>query len=54
MLRRPTVGAIDKSRYRNMRELRPRSGGTVSIRMVFVFDTAQQARPRTFMRSAAS
>lgn len=42
-LRRPTVGAIEKSRYRNMRELRPRSGGTVSIRMLFVFDPERRA-----------
>jgi hypothetical protein len=37
-LRRPTVGTIENSRYRNMRELRPRSGSTVSIRILFVFD----------------
>ncbi|WP_307865370.1 type II toxin-antitoxin system RelE/ParE family toxin [Streptomyces montanisoli] len=42
-LRRPTVGAIEKSRYRNMRELRPRSGGTVSIRLLFVFDPERRA-----------
>ncbi|MGW4239359.1 type II toxin-antitoxin system RelE/ParE family toxin [Streptomyces sp. NPDC004749] len=42
-LRRPPVGAIEKSRYRNMRELRPRSGGTVSIRMLFVFDPERRA-----------
>ncbi|MFF9333836.1 type II toxin-antitoxin system RelE/ParE family toxin [Streptomyces albogriseolus] len=42
-LRRPTVGAIERSRYRNMRELRPRSGGTVSIRMLFVFDPERRA-----------
>lgn len=42
-LRRPTVGAIEKSRYRNMRKLRPRSGGTVSIRMLFVFDPERRA-----------
>ncbi|OPC81979.1 addiction module toxin RelE [Embleya scabrispora] len=42
-LRRPTVGAVEKSRYRNMRELRPRSGGTVSIRLLFVFDPARRA-----------
>jgi hypothetical protein len=40
---RPTVGAIEKSRYRNMRELRPRSGGTVSLRMLFVFDPERRA-----------
>lgn len=42
-LRRPTVGAIERSRYRNMRELRPRSGGTVSIRTLFVFDPERRA-----------
>ncbi|WP_409472113.1 type II toxin-antitoxin system RelE/ParE family toxin [Streptomyces sp. HC307] len=42
-LRRPTVGAIDGSRFRNMRELRPRSGGLVSIRMLFVFDPVRRA-----------
>lgn len=42
-LRRPSVGAVDGSRYRNMRELRPRSGGTVSIRLLFVFDPARRA-----------
>lgn len=42
-LRRPTVGAIDGSRYRNIRELRPRSGRVVSIRMLFVFDPARRA-----------
>ncbi|MGA5118771.1 type II toxin-antitoxin system RelE/ParE family toxin [Streptomyces pseudogriseolus] len=42
-LRRPTVGANERSRYSNMRELRPRSGGTVSIRMLFVFDPERRA-----------
>lgn len=42
-LRRPTVGAIENSMYRNMRELRPRSGGSVSIRMLFVFDPVRRA-----------
>lgn len=42
-LRRPTLGAIEGSRFRNMRELRPRSGGTVSIRMLFVFDPVRRA-----------
>jgi hypothetical protein len=42
-LRRPTVGAIEGSRYRNMRELRPRSGRSVSIRLLFVFDPARRA-----------
>ncbi|MFD9240209.1 type II toxin-antitoxin system RelE/ParE family toxin [[Kitasatospora] papulosa] len=42
-LRRPTVGAIDDSRFRNMRELRPRNGSTVSIRMLFVFDPVRRA-----------
>ncbi|WP_329118204.1 type II toxin-antitoxin system RelE/ParE family toxin [Streptomyces sp. NBC_01465] len=42
-LRRPTVGAIEDSRFRNMRELRPRSGSTVSIRMLFVFDPVRRA-----------
>lgn len=42
-LRRPTVGAIDRSAYRNMRELRPRSGSTVSIRLLFVFDPERRA-----------
>ncbi|MFJ8859818.1 type II toxin-antitoxin system RelE/ParE family toxin [Streptomyces sp. NPDC102451] len=42
-LRRPTVGAIEDSRYRNMRELRPRNGSNVSIRMLFVFDPVRRA-----------
>ncbi|WP_242433881.1 type II toxin-antitoxin system RelE/ParE family toxin [Streptomyces sp. CB01580] len=42
-LRRPTVGAIENSQFRNMRELRPRSGGSVSIRMLFVFDPVRRA-----------
>ncbi|WP_308039286.1 type II toxin-antitoxin system RelE/ParE family toxin [Streptomyces sp. PSKA30] len=42
-LRRPTLGAIDGSRFRNMRELRPRSGGSVSIRMLSVFDPVRRA-----------
>ncbi|MHA6758711.1 type II toxin-antitoxin system RelE/ParE family toxin [Streptacidiphilus sp. PAMC 29251] len=42
-LRRPTVGAIERSDYRNMRELRPRSGSTVSIRILFIFDPERRA-----------
>jgi hypothetical protein len=42
-IRRPTVGAISRSRFRNMRELRPRSGSRVSIRMLFAFDPARRA-----------
>lgn len=42
-LRRPTAGAIEKSGYRNMREPRPRSGGAVSIRMLFVLDPERRA-----------
>ncbi|MFJ7997621.1 type II toxin-antitoxin system RelE/ParE family toxin [Streptomyces sp. NPDC096310] len=42
-LRRPTVGAVEGSRYRNMRELRPRSGASISIRMLFVFDPVRRA-----------
>ncbi|GAA2983915.1 type II toxin-antitoxin system RelE/ParE family toxin [Streptomyces fulvorobeus] len=42
-LRRPTVGAIERSQFRNMRELRPRSGSSVSIRMLFVFDPVRRA-----------
>ncbi|MET7364701.1 type II toxin-antitoxin system RelE/ParE family toxin [Streptomyces sp. NPDC005566] len=42
-LGRPTVGAIEDSRYRNMRELRSRNGSTVSIRMLFVFDPVRRA-----------
>jgi hypothetical protein len=42
-LRRPTVGTISGSSYRNMRELRPRSGSRMSIRLMFIFDPAQQA-----------
>ncbi|MFE2376721.1 type II toxin-antitoxin system RelE/ParE family toxin [Streptomyces sp. NPDC059398] len=42
-LRRPTVGAVEKSQFRNMRELRPRNGGTISIRMLFVFDPVRRA-----------
>jgi hypothetical protein len=42
-LRRPTVGAIEGSQFRNMRELRPRNGSMVSIRMLFVFDPVRRA-----------
>ncbi|MET8680134.1 type II toxin-antitoxin system RelE/ParE family toxin [Streptomyces sp. NPDC004647] len=42
-LRRPTVGTIENSQYHNMRELRPRSGAAVSIRMLFIFDPARRA-----------
>ncbi|WP_280176817.1 type II toxin-antitoxin system RelE/ParE family toxin [Stackebrandtia albiflava] len=43
VLRRPTVGTIEGSAFRNMRELRPRSGSRVSIRMLFVFDPKRRA-----------
>ncbi|MEV0223039.1 type II toxin-antitoxin system RelE/ParE family toxin [Streptomyces sp. NPDC050704] len=36
------MGAIEGSQFRNMRELRPRSGGSVSIRMLFVFDPVRR------------
>ena len=42
-IRRPTVGAISRSRFRNMLELRPRSGSRVSIRLLFAFDPARRA-----------
>jgi hypothetical protein len=42
-VRRPTVGTIRGSRFRNMRELRPRSGSRVSIRMLFAFDPGRRA-----------
>ncbi len=37
-LRRPLVGAIENSRHRNMKELRPGS-----LRVLFAFDQSQQA-----------
>ncbi|MFI9582072.1 type II toxin-antitoxin system RelE/ParE family toxin [Streptomyces sp. NPDC052236] len=42
-LRRPTVGAIENSQFRNMRELRPRNGSSVNIRMLFIFDPVRRA-----------
>jgi hypothetical protein len=42
-LRRPTVGTVSGSTYRNMRELRPRSGARVSIRLLFIFDPGRRA-----------
>jgi hypothetical protein len=42
-VRRPTVGTINGSRFRNLRELRPRSGSKVSIRMLFAFDPVRRA-----------
>ena len=42
-LRRPTVGAVEGSQYRNMRELRPRSGSRMSIRILFAFDPRSRA-----------
>ncbi|WP_424921638.1 type II toxin-antitoxin system RelE/ParE family toxin [Streptomyces sp. wa1] len=43
-LRRPTVGAIEDSRYRNMRELRPRNGSTVSIRYDELCSSSRETR----------
>lgn len=42
-IRRPLVGAVEGSRYRNMRELRPRSGSRVNIRLLFAFDPKRRA-----------
>ncbi|ADD40342.1 type II toxin-antitoxin system RelE/ParE family toxin [Stackebrandtia nassauensis] len=42
-LRRPTVGAIEGSAYRHMRELRARNGSRVSIRLLFAFDPERRA-----------
>jgi hypothetical protein len=42
-IRRPMDGTISGSRYRNMRELRARSGSRVSIRLLFIFDPRRRA-----------
>lgn len=42
-LRRPLVGAINGSRYRNMKELRPASSGRSEVRILFAFDPDRHA-----------
>ncbi len=42
-LKRPLVGKIVTSRYRNMKELRPGSAGRSEIRILFVFDPQRSA-----------
>ena len=41
-LGRPLVDSIERSRHSNMKELRPRSGQRVSIRILFAFDPQRQ------------
>ena len=42
-LGRPVVDRISGSRHHNMKELRPRSDGRSSIRILFAFDTVRRA-----------
>lgn len=42
-LKRPLVGAITGSRFKNMKELRPPSIGKSEIRILFAFDPNRQA-----------
>jgi len=42
-LGRPLVDTVSDSRHRNMKELRPGSGGRSEIRALFVFDPKRQA-----------
>lgn len=42
-LGRPLVDTVQRSRHPNMKELRPRSGRCVSIRVLFAFDPQRQA-----------
>ena len=42
-LGRPLVDTLHGSRIRNLKELRPRSGRDVAIRVLFVFDPWSQA-----------
>lgn len=42
-LKRPLVGEITGSRFKNMKELRPGSSGTSEIRILFVFDPERKA-----------
>ncbi|MFD7415221.1 type II toxin-antitoxin system RelE/ParE family toxin [Kitasatospora purpeofusca] len=42
-LGRPLVDRIKKSRHHNMKELRPRAGGAVEIRILFAFDPDREA-----------
>jgi hypothetical protein len=41
-LGRPLVDTIRSSRHHNMKELRPRSGQRVSVRVLFAFDPRRQ------------
>lgn len=41
-LGRPLVDTVSGSEYPNMKELRPRSGQTLSIRILFAFDPKRQ------------
>jgi hypothetical protein len=42
-LGRPLVDTLRDSSVHNLKELRPRSGGQVAIRIIFVFDPWSQA-----------
>lgn len=43
LLKRPLVGAIEGSRFKNMKELRPGSAGASEIRILFAFDPWRHA-----------
>ncbi|MEC4271807.1 type II toxin-antitoxin system RelE/ParE family toxin [Adlercreutzia sp. R25] len=43
LLKRPLVGAIEGSRFKNMKELRPGSAGVSEIRILFAFDPRRHA-----------
>lgn len=42
-LGRPAVDRLKRSRYHNMKELRPGSSGTTEIRLIFAFDPRREA-----------
>lgn len=42
-LKRPFVGSVEGSRFRNMKELRPGSTGKSEIRILFAFDPGRRA-----------
>jgi hypothetical protein len=42
-LGRPLVDRLKGSTYHNMKELRPGSGGSTEVRMIFAFDPAREA-----------
>lgn len=42
-LGRPLVDTIERSRHKNMKELRPGSSGRTEVRVLFAFDAARHA-----------